>query len=426
MKVLVIGSGGREHALCWKIAQSVKVKKLYCAPGNGGIAQSAQIIDIKADDVNRLVDFASQERIDLTIVGPEVPLVAGIVDRFLDKGLKVFGPSKDMARLEGSKVFAKEAMRRLGVPTADFKMFLDAKEAHNYIEERSTPLVIKADGLAAGKGVIVCKAKEEAHDAIKRIMEDNEFGLAGDKVVIEDCLIGEEASIMVVSDGKNFIPLVSSQDHKRIFDGDKGPNTGGMGAYSPAPVVEGENFKRSINEIIKPMILGLAKEGTPFKGILYAGIMITEDGPKTLEFNVRFGDPETQAVLPRMKTDLVELTEASIDGTLDKIKMSWDDRPCACVVVASGGYPGPYRKGKEIEGLKGASGIKDAVVFHAGTRVSEDGKIVTSGGRVLGVTALGETLEEAVKRSYEAVSKIKFDKMYYRKDIAQKAFAKKV
>lgn len=420
MKVLVVGGGGREHALVWKIAQDKRVKEIFAAPGNGGIADLATLVDIKADDITKLLDFAKNTKIDLTVVGPEVPLVKGIVDEFEKNNLRVFGPGKKTAKLEGSKVFAKELMKELGVPTADFRVFDKKDEALTFIKEKNTSLVVKADGLAAGKGVFVCANADEANEAVKSIMVEKAFGASGDKIIIEECLEGEEASIIVVSDGENIVPLASSQDHKRIFDNDLGPNTGGMGAYSPAPAAEGKVFQDTIDKIIYPIIKGLKSKGMPHKGILYAGIMITKNGPYVLEFNVRLGDPETQAILPRMDCSLIDLINASIDGKLSSFKNKWDKKPCVSIVAASGGYPGNYKKEIKITGLKEAGSIKDAIVFHAGTKKS--GKdYVTTGGRVLGITALGENIEKAVKKAYESAEKIHFDGMHYRKDIAKRA-----
>jgi phosphoribosylamine--glycine ligase len=420
MRVLVVGSGGREDALVWKIAQSRRVKKIFAAPGNGGMASRATLVDINADDINGLCEFAKKEKIDLTVVGPEAPLVKGIVDKFEECGLRVFGANKKTAQLEGSKVFAKEIMKEFNVPTAAFEVFDNKDKALSFIRKKGTPIVIKADGLAAGKGVFVCETQKEAEDAIESIMAKRIFGDAGDRVVIEECLEGEEASIIIMSDGKNILPLASSQDHKRIYDDDKGPNTGGMGAYSPAPVVEGERFKEALRLIVHPMIKGLKEKGMPYKGVLYAGIMITDKGMHVLEFNVRFGDPETQAIIPRMKNDIVELIEASIDGKLKSLKGEWDDRPCVCIVAASGGYPGSYHKGKEIKGLEEAGSLKEIVVFHAGTK-RESGNCLTSGGRVLGISALGKNIEGAIKAAYEAAEKIHFDGIYYRRDIGRRA-----
>jgi len=421
MRILVIGSGGREHALVWKIAQSKLADKIFCAPGNGGISQQAECLDIKADDTARLLDFARKEKIDLTVVGPEAPLASGIVDEFRNYKLKVFGPSKAAARLEASKVFSKEIMSRYKVPTADFKIFDDASQAKSYIEKIGAPCVVKADGLASGKGVVVAKTVEEATQAVSSMMEQKVFGNAGNKVIIEECLQGQEASIIVVTDSKEVIALASAQDHKRIFDQDAGPNTGGMGAYSPAPIVTQGLFKEILDKVIYRTIDGLAKDGIDYTGVLYAGIMITKDGPKTLEFNVRFGDPETEAVLPRLKSDLVEMMLAASEGKLSRLRaLEWDPRPCVCVVCASGGYPGEYESGKEITGLDEAAKMQDIVVFHAGTK-KEKNKVYTSGGRVLGVTGTGNTIKEAINRTYQAVDKIHFEGMHYRKDIARHA-----
>ncbi len=424
MKVLVIGSGGREHAICWKIAQSERVDKIYAIPGNGGMAQLAECADINIDDINKITDFAKEKEIDITIIGPEAPLAKGIVNKFNQKGLRVFGPDIEMARLESSKVFAKEAMARLRIPTADFMVFDNPQDAKVHIKKRNAPMVVKADGLAQGKGVIICKEKNEALDAVKQIMVDKKFRQAGDRIIIEDCLEGEEASIIVISDGRHFVNLVSSQDHKRIYDHDKGPNTGGMGAYSPAPVIDEKLDEIIKNKIIKPLIFGLNEENTPFKGALYAGLMMTKDGPKVLEFNVRFGDPETQAIFPRLKTDLMQAIEASIDGNIETVKLEWDRRPCVCVVCASGGYPESYKKGFVIKGLDEANKAKDVVIFHAGTKLK--GKdYITNGGRVLGVAALGEDIKQAIDKVYAACKKINFEGMYYRRDIGYRALEKR-
>lgn len=420
MKVLVIGSGGREHALVWKIAQSKKVSKLFCAPGNGGIAELAQCVNIQAEDINGLLEFAVGNGIELTVVGPEIPLALGIVDVFQQHNLKIFGPAKAASQLESSKVFAKNIMKKYHVPTADFKTFRGKDEALAYVRQRQKPLVIKADGLCAGKGVFVCPQLLEQEQAIKAIMQDNVFGEAGKVIIVEEILRGEEASILVISDGKSVISLASSQDHKRIFDQDQGPNTGGMGAYSPAPVVTGTLLARIHKEIIIPTIEGMQKEGTPYCGVLYAGVMITETGPKALEFNVRFGDPETQAILPRLKTDLVEVMLKTQERRLNEIELSWRDEACVCVVIASGGYPGKYEKGRQIFGLDELKTEKDIVVFHAGTK-KENGKIFTSGGRVLGVVGLGRDIKQAIDRTYAAVSKVRFDGLHYRRDIAYRA-----
>ncbi len=425
LRVLVIGSGGREHALVWKISQSRLVDKVFCAPGNAGIAQNAECLDIKPEDIGSLAEFAVKERMDLTVVGPEAPLSLGIVNEFAARHLRVFGPSKAAARMESSKVFSKELMRRYGVPTAEFKVFEDADPAKRYVEEIGAPCVIKADGLAAGKGVVVAKTIPEAHDAISQMLESRIFGEAGNRILVEECLEGEEASILVLTDSRAAIPLAPAQDHKRIFDGDQGPNTGGMGAYCPAPVVDNAVLGRILNEIVYRAIGGLNKEGINYSGVLYAGVMLTKDGPKALEFNVRFGDPETQAILPRIKSDIVEVMLAVSEERLSRIKaLDWDERSCVCVVCASGGYPGEYQKGKEISGLEAAACLEDTVVFHAGTKMAgskEKPVYLTSGGRVLGVTALGYGIADAIKRAYRAADLISFEGMQLRRDIGKKA-----
>ena len=422
MKVLIIGSGGREHALAWKIKQSPRVQKVYCAPGNGGIAQIAECVDIDAADIPGLLKFARKEKIDLAVGGPEAPLAAGIVDEFEKAKLKIFGPSKAAAQLEGSKVFAKEFMQRRNIPTAMFKTFERIEDARDFLTHAQYPLVVKADGLAGGKGVVVCPSSDKAIEAVDQIMGDKIFKEAGDRVVIEECLDGEEVSILAVSDGERFCILESSQDHKRIFDDDIGPNTGGMGAYSPAPIVTADLLKKIEARVIEPTIRGMAAEGAPFKGILYAGLMITLEGPQVLEYNVRFGDPEAQAILPRLKDDLVELMLDAVDGKLTLRKLQWERRSCVCVVMSSGGYPGKYETGIEITGLDQVS-ESQAAVFHAGTKKEGD-KFVTSGGRVLGVTALGSGIEKAIERAYAAVEKIKFYRAFFRRDIGAKAIKK--
>jgi len=422
MKILVVGGGGREHALAWGLARSERVEKVYCAPGNAGTATVAENLDIKADDLDGLARFARGERIDLTVVGPEMPLVAGIVERFERDDLKIFGPSKQAAELEGSKVFAKNLMRRHGIPSAEYQVFEDLEKARTYIEGRGEKLVVKADGLAAGKGVIVCDTTEEALAAAERVL-GGEFGGAGARLVVEERLEGEEASILALTDGTTIAPLASSQDHKAAFDGDKGPNTGGMGAYSPAPVVTPEVMESVIAGVLVPTVHAMKKEGRPYKGVLYAGIMVTKQGPKVLEFNVRMGDPETQPLLVRLKTDLATLLEAVVDGRLDEMDLEWDERPAVCVVMASGGYPGNYAKGREISGLDAAGEVPDTVVFHAGT-AEKDGRIVTAGGRVLGVTSMGDTVEKAIGRAYEAVGLIDWKDVHYRRDIGAKAVAR--
>ena len=422
MKILIIGSGGREHALAWKIRQSEHVTAIYCAPGNAGICEIAECVDIKADDIVGLLQFAKKNKIDLTIVGPEVSLVLGIVNEFEKEGLKIFGPTKEAAQLEGSKVFAKEFMERHNIPTADFKVFDNVTEAENFVRAKRFPVVIKADGLASGKGVIIAKNFEEAKTALDEIMSQKIFKEAGNRIVIEECLEGEEASILAVGDGSNFVLLDSAQDHKRIFDGDLGPNTGGMGAYSPAPVVTRELVRTIAFNIIMPVIQGMRKEGYPFRGVLYVGLMITVDGPRVLEFNVRFGDPETQAILPRLKNDLLEVMLASCEGKMHQIRLDWDKRACVCVVMSSRGYPGNYEKGKEIVGLDLAAQLPATVIFHAGTE-KQNAKILTSGGRVLGVTSLGDGIEQAIENVYEAVEKVKFDGCFFRRDIGAKALS---
>ncbi|OGX27404.1 MAG: phosphoribosylamine--glycine ligase [Omnitrophica WOR_2 bacterium RIFCSPHIGHO2_01_FULL_48_9] len=422
MKILIIGSGGREHALAWKIKQSPRVEKIYCAPGNGGISDIAECVAIEVTDIPALIKFAKEKKIDLTVVGPEAPLVAGIVNDFEKAKLRIFGPSREAAQLEGSKVFAKEFMHRRNIPTAVFKVFEDLSEAKKFLQQAQFPLVVKADGLAAGKGVVVCKALNEALEAVDQIMGEKIFKEAGRKIIIEECLEGEEVSILAISDGERFCLLEASQDHKRIFDDDIGPNTGGMGAYSPTPVVNSELMKKIEGRVIEPTIRGMAKEGNPFKGVLYAGLMITLDGPKVLEYNVRLGDPEAQAVLPRLKDDLVEIMTASCDGKITGEKLRWERRSCVCVVMSSGGYPGKYSTGYEITGLPTVDDPK-TIIFHAGTK-KEDGKFVTSGGRVLGVTSLGTGIEQAINRVYEAIEKIKFDHCFFRRDIGAKALQK--
>jgi len=420
MRTLVIGSGGREHALVWKLAQSKDIDKIYCAPGNGGISNIAECADIKTEDIEGLLDFALRQKIDLTVVGPESPLAKGIIDKFNAKGIRIFGPTKAAAQIESSKVFMKLLMKKYNIPTADFEVFTGADAAKDYIKGLRRRFVVKADGLAASKGVVVCSTKEEGLSAVSAIMEKKVFKDAGNKVVIEECLEGEEASIIVVTDGEDAMPLASAQDHKRIYDGDKGPNTGGMGAYSPAPVVSDKMLNGIMKDIIDPTIEAMLKEGIQYKGVLYAGLMLTASGPKVLEFNCRFGDPETQAILPRLKNDLVDLIDASIDDEIDLVSMEWDARPCVSVVVASGGYPGEYKTGFEIEGLESLEQLKDVCVFHAGTK-KEGNKFITSGGRVLNVTALGYDIKDAIDRCYNALNLIEFEGMHFRRDIGYRA-----
>ena len=424
MKVLVVGSGGREHALVWKIAQSPRVKKIYCAPGNAGIADLAECVPIEADDIKKLLEFAKKEKIGLTVVGPEAPLSMGITDLFEKEGLKVFGASMKAAEIESSKSFSKAIMTKYGIPTAEGKVFTNYRKAEAYIRKKGAPLVVKANGLAAGKGVIVCSTEKEAIDALDSILVKRAFGDAGNRVVIEECLTGEEASFLAFTDGKTVLPLPSSQDHKPVFDDDKGPNTGGMGAYSPAPVVDRYIHKRVMEEIMIPTVRAMAAEGRPYKGVLYAGLMIDRDRIKVLEFNGRFGDPEAQPLLIRMKNDIIPVMEAVIEERLHECRLEIDERASVCVVMASGGYPGSYRKGIPVKGLKEAARIKDVVVFHAGTKF-KNGSVVTSGGRVLGVTALGDTVTAAIDKAYQAVSMIKWEGVQYRKDIGKKAVMRK-
>ena len=423
MKVLVVGGGGREHALVWKIAQSPRVRKIFCAPGNAGIAKLANCVPIGAAEIDNLLAFARDEKIDLTVVGPEDPLSKGIVDQFEASGMRVFGASQKAARIESSKSFAKAIMEKYGIPTAKGQTFTRLAQAQAYVKKMGAPLVVKADGLAAGKGVIVCSTEKMALDALKQIMVDREFGEAGDRVVVEECLVGEEASFLAFTDGKIVLPLPSSQDHKPVFDDDKGLNTGGMGAYSPAPVVDGYLHQRIMDEVMIPMVKGMAAEGCPYKGVLYAGLMIDRDTIKVLEFNGRFGDPEAQPLLIRLQNDIIPVIEAIIDERLDTCRLEIDPRASVCVVMASGGYPGKYKKGLEITGIDAANRMRDVVVFHAGTRL-EGKQILSNGGRVLGVTALGDTVELAIKKAYQAVAKISWKDVHHRSDIGKKALVR--
>lgn len=422
MKVLVVGQGGREHALVWKLAQSPLVSRVYCAPGNAGTALDGVNVDINSSNAERLVKFANAEGIELTVIGPEVPLVAGIVDAFESAGLRVFGPSRIAAELEGSKVFAKELMRTAAIPTAEAKVFVDAAAAESYINDRElAPLVVKVDGLAAGKGVFVCADKAGALDAIQRIMRKNEFGEAGKRIVIEERLDGQEVSILALTDGSTIVPLETAQDHKAAYDDDKGPNTGGMGAYSPAPLITPQSMDQIIAQILVPTVHAMKKRGRPFKGILYAGLMMTNQGPKVLEFNVRFGDPEAQPLLMRLKSDLARALLAVADGKLAELPpLEWDPRPAVCVVMAANGYPEAYDKGLPIRGLEEAARLANLKVFHAGTAV-HGGQVVTNGGRVLGVTALGENIAQAKLRAYQGVKCIRWDGAWCRHDISDKA-----
>jgi phosphoribosylamine---glycine ligase len=418
VKVLVVGNGGREHAIVWKLLKSPKVEKVYCAPGNGGIQKDAECVDIAATDIEGLVHFAKEAKMDLTVVGPEVPLLSGIVDRFEEEGLAIFGPRREAARIEGSKRFAKEFMKKYGIPTADFKSFTESSKAIEYIREKGAPIVVKADGLAAGKGVVVASTVEEAEKAVIDAMEEKVFGDAGREIVIEEFLSGQEMSLMAFMDGKTVKPMVVAQDHKPVFDHDQGPNTGGMGAYSPVPQIPDEVVRDAVETILLPMQKAFKEEGIEYKGVLYAGLMITASGPKVIEFNARFGDPETQVVLPRLKTDLVEIMEAVIDGKLSEQDIVWSDQAAVCVILASGGYPGSYQKGVPIQGLDKPAA--DTVIFHSGTFLSGE-EWLTAGGRVLGVTAWGESIQEAQTRAYERVKQISFDNVHYRTDIAKKA-----
>jgi phosphoribosylamine--glycine ligase len=422
MKVLVVGSGGREHALVWKIAQSPRVKEVVCAPGNGGISRLARCIAIAADDLEGLARCAQDEKIDLTVVGPEVPLTMGIVDLFQKEGLTIFGATQGAAQLEGSKAFAKELMREYNIPSAEYRVFDDHDQAVAYIKKEGTPIVVKADGLAAGKGVFVAETEGEAIEALDAIMVKRVFGEAGERAVIEECLEGEEASFIAFSDGEHVLPLASSQDHKPIYDNDKGPNTGGMGAYSPAPVVTPAIHERIMGEIMIPTVKALAAEGYPYRGVLYAGLMIKDGEPKVLEFNCRLGDPETQPIFMRMKGDLIPVMVACIQGGLAAVEIAWDPRTAVCVVMASQGYPGSYEKGKVIQGLDAIEGMEGVYCFHAGTRV-ENGNYLTAGGRVLGVTGLGKGIKEAMENTYRAVSEITWDGVHFRTDIGKKALA---
>ena len=420
MKILVIGSGGREHTLVWKLSQSPLAEKIYAIPGNPGMAELAECVSgISIEDNEAIVDFAKKNDIGLVAVGPEVPLTNGVVDALTEAGIKAFGPSKVAAEIEGSKAFCKNLLKKYRIPTARYEIFGDASRARVYVRQMGAPIVVKADGLAAGKGVVVAQTVDEAITAINDIMDDKAFGAAGSRVVIEEFMAGEEASILCFTDGEVIKPMVSSQDHKCIYDGDKGPNTGGMGTYAPAPVIT-EKLKAEVQEkILEPVIAAMKKEGRPYKGCLYAGLMITTQGPKVVEFNARFGDPETQVVLPLLKGDLVEIMLACVDGKLKDLSIDWDNGAAVCVVMAAGGYPKSYEKGKEIKGLEAAKANGNLVV-HAGT-AAKDGKIVTNGGRVLGVVGTAADIKAAVDKAYEGVGLISFDDMYFRHDIAHRA-----
>ena len=420
MKVLVVGGGGREHSLVWKLNQSSRVTGVYCAPGNAGIAREATTVPIAVDDIPSLIEFAGKEGIGLTCVGPELPLTLGIVDAFESEGLRIFGAGRGAAEIEGSKVFTKDLLAKYNIPSGTYEVFSEADPALDYLKKVDAPIVVKADGLAAGKGAIVCMTIEEAEEAVRIIMEERRFGDAGDRVVIEEFLTGEEASFLAFSDGKTVLPMATSQDHKPIFDGDKGPNTGGMGAYSPAPVVTPGLFDRIMEEIMIPTVQAMAAEGRPYKGVLYAGLMIQDGMAKVLEFNARFGDPEAQPLFMRMDGDLVDVMEAVIDERLDSVTLDWHDDASICIVMASGGYPGSYEKGKAISGLEKAEAMEDVKVFHAGT-AEKDGRIVTSGGRVLGVTARGMDIRHAIEKAYRACEVITWEGAQYRRDIGAKA-----
>jgi phosphoribosylamine---glycine ligase len=427
MNVLIIGNGGREHALAWKLAQSHRVERVFVAPGNAGTALEAENVDLGMEDFPRLVKFAKENQIGLTVVGPEAPLCAGIADVFQEEGLRVFGPTRSAAQLEGSKVFCKNLLRTADVPTADYRVFRDAESADRYIKDRYTlpdedvPVVVKADGLAAGKGAIVCRRRKDALEAIDRIARKKEFGDAGNQLVIEERLDGHEASVLAITDGRTILTLSPAQDHKAAYDGDKGPNTGGMGAYSPTPLLSDEQIGWVEEHVLVPTVHAMKRARIPFRGVLYAGLMMTGQGPKVLEYNVRFGDPECQPILMRLKTDLADVLEATVDGRLEEIgALEWDPRAAVCVVMASEGYPGPYEKGKPIRGLEDAARLPDVKVFHAGTALS-GGQVVTNGGRVLGVTALGNSIPAAKLQAYTAVKCIRWEGAWCRKDISDKA-----
>jgi phosphoribosylamine--glycine ligase len=420
MKILVVGGGGREHTLAWKLSSSPLVTKLFAAPGNAGMAELAQCINLQADDLAGLADFADKNRMDLTVVGPELPLTLGVVDEFEKRNLKILGPRKEAAAIEGSKVFAKQFMQKHHIPTASFKVFDDPNEASEFVKGSDMPLVIKADGLAAGKGAIIVEDTSSALSTIQKIMVEKAFGESGNRVVVEDLLEGEEMTVLAFTDGETIFPMPSSQDHKKIFDGDQGPNTGGMGAYAPTTIADDKLMTRVYDEVLEPAVAGLQSEGKTFKGILYAGLMLTDRGPKVMEFNCRFGDPETQVILPLLKSDLAEILFSIVDGELSLQDVEWIDSFAVCVVLASAGYPGKYEKGREIFGLNKVKGMQDILVFHAGTR-GKNGRIFTDGGRVLGVTAADKSMEEAIKKAYAAVDKLRFEGMQYRRDIGHRA-----
>ncbi|MCF8008406.1 MAG: phosphoribosylamine--glycine ligase [Halanaerobiales bacterium] len=416
MNVLVVGNGGREHALVWKIYQSERVEKIYVAPGNDGMTDLAERVDIAASDIMTLANWAQKHKIDLTVVGPEKPLVKGIVNEFEKRGLKIFGPNKLAARVEGSKVFAKNTLKKHKIPTAEFEVFTEPEQAMEFLKVADYPLVIKAEGLAYGKGVVIATGKDKAEDAIKKIMEDKVFGDAGNRIVIENFLEGREVSVMVFTDGKNFVPLEFAQDHKAVFDGDEGPNTGGMGAYSPLPFIDNDLREKIHNEILKPALDAFNQEGLNYKGLLYINIILTDMGPEVLDFNARFGDPETQVVLPRMNNDIIELFERTIEQKLDGIKISWDQRSAVCVILTSAGYPLTFDTGQEILGLEKINRFDNLLVFHAGTTKIGD-KFYTAGGRVLGLTVLGSDLDDSISQVYDYIKEVDYEDMHYRTDI---------
>ena len=419
MKILVVGGGGREDTIIHSLAKSPLKPELFCAPGNGGISRHATCVDIKATDIDAMVEFAKENHIDLTVVAPDDPLVLGMVDRFEAEGLRAFGPRANAAIIEGSKVFSKNLMKKYNIPTAKYEVFDDCEQALEYVRKSSYPTVVKAEGLALGKGVIIANNREEAEDAVREIMMDKTFGEAGNRVVIEEFLTGQEVSVLAFTDGKTLIPMVSAQDHKRAYDGDKGLNTGGMGTFSPSRAYSKEIHEECMKNIFLPTMAAMNAEGRTFKGVLYFGLIMTADGVKVIEYNARFGDPETQVVLPRLKTDLLSIFEAIIDERLSEINVEWADNSAVCVVLASGGYPKSYKKGFEISGIDDAESLGNVIVFHAGTACRED-KFITNGGRVLGVTAIGKDLDDAIAKAYAAVKKISFQDMHYRKDIGVK------
>ncbi len=424
MRVLVVGNGGREHALVWKIYQSDKVKKIYVAPGNDGMTHLAEKVAIASDDIKTLANFAEQNSIDITVVGPEEPLVDGIVDEFEARGLKIFGPNRKAAKVEGSKVYAKEILKKYNIPTAEYEVFTEPDQALEYIRQAKYPIVIKAEGLAAGKGVVITTCQKQAEDAIAKIMEERIFGDAGNRIVIEDFLEGEEVSVLVLTDGKHILPLAAAQDHKAIFDGDEGPNTGGMGAYSPTPFLDKTLEEEICKKILEPTIKAFQTEGVNYKGILYTGLIITDMGPKVLDFNARLGDPETQVILPRLKNDLMELVEMVVEDRLEPVELEWDERTAVCVVLVSGGYPIDYKTGYRIEGLKDLAKYDNVLLFHAGTK-KENGDFYTDGGRVLGITVLGDGLLDTLTQVYEFVEEIDFEDMHYRTDIGYRILDKR-